>query len=279
MIYNAIANNGKMMTPYLVNKVVAYGSDVKVQVPQVASDLGLDSQAVAQIKSAMFEVVETGTGKALQNPYYTICGKTGTAQVADVRFYKGADGKEHKEKINYSDRMYHGSFVGFFPNENPEYTICVVLRTRKGSSNYYGGQIALPVFKEVANRLYAIKMHPKESLSDLARRTDSMQTNTMRASDYSKLCGVMPLKKTAFMPSEWMAQTIDTTGRTQAVKHGNVLGGLVPNVQGMGLRDALFVLEKAGFKVNAQGRGKVVQQSIAPGKTYGRGEKIMIQLS
>lgn len=279
MIYNAIANNGKMMTPYLVNKVVAYGSDVKVQEPQMAVDLGLDSVAVAQLKSAMFEVVENGTGKALKNPYYTICGKTGTAQVADVRFYKGADGKEYKEKINYSDRMYHGSFVGFFPKENPEYTICVVLRTRKGSSNYYGGQIALPVFKEVANRLYAIKMHPKESLSDLARREDSMQTNTLRATDYSKLCGVMPLKKTSFLPNEWMAQTIDTTGKTKAVKWGGMMPGLVPNVQGMGLRDALFVLEKAGFKVNAQGRGKVVHQSIAPGKQYGRGEKIMIQLS
>jgi cell division protein FtsI (penicillin-binding protein 3) len=279
MIYNAIANQGKMMKPYLVNKVVAYGNDVLVQRPEVASNFELDSQAVAQIKSAMLEVVESGTGKALKNPYYTICGKTGTAQVADVRFYKGADGKEYKEKIHYSDRMYHGSFVGFFPNENPEYTICVVLRTRKGSSNYYGGQIALPVFKEVANRLYAIKMHPKESLADRPKRSDSMQTNTVRGTDYNTLCGIMPLKKTTFMPSDWLAQSLDSAGRTQSVKRGLMLAGMVPNVSGMGLRDALFVLEKAGFKVNAQGKGRVIHQSIAPGKFYGRGEKIVIQLS
>ena len=279
MIYNAIANQGKMMKPYLVNKVVAYGNDVLVQGPEVASNFELDSQAVAQIKSAMLEVVESGTGKALKNPYYTICGKTGTAQVADVRFYKGADGKEYKEKINYSDRMYHGSFVGFFPNENPEYTICVVLRTRKGSSNYYGGQIALPVFKEVANRLYAIKMHPKESLADRPKRSDSMQTNTVRGTDYNTLCGVMPLKKAVVSPTDWLAQSLDSVGRPQSVKRGLPTSGMVPNVSGMGLRDALFVLEKAGFKVNAQGKGRVIHQSIAPGKLYGRGEKIVIQLS
>lgn len=279
MIYNAIANNGKMMKPYLVNSVKAYGNEVLTQQPELFSDLQLDAEAIAQIKQAMNEVVETGTGKALKNPYYTICGKTGTAQVADVRFYKGADGKEYKEKINYSDRMYHGSFVGFFPKENPEYTICVVLRTRKGSSNYYGGQIALPVFKEVANRLYAIKMHPKESLADRKKLTDSMHTRVLPAADYASLIRVLPLKKATVNGAPFVGQVFDTTGTTRAVVRGNTLMGLVPDVNGMGLRDALFLLEKAGFKVYAQGRGKVVRQSLMPGKPYGRGEKIMIELS
>ncbi len=279
MIYNTIANGGKMMKPYLVNSVKAYGNDVLVQQPEMVADWELDPKAIEQIKLAMYEVVESGTGKALKNPYYTICGKTGTAQVADVRFYKGADGKEYKEKIHYSDRMYHGSFVGFFPKDNPEYTICVVLRTRKGSSNYYGGQIALPVFKEVANRLYAIKMHPKESLADRKPLADSMSTRVLPATDYVRMAKVLPLKKTEFKPSYFVEQALDSNGVTQPVARTVATLGLVPNVNGMGLRDALFLLEKAGFKVYAQGRGKVVRQSLAPGKTYGRGEKIMIELS
>jgi cell division protein FtsI (penicillin-binding protein 3) len=101
MIYNAIANNGKLMKPYLVNSVQEYGKDVITYSPSIVNPEVLDSMSIIQLKEVMNEVVESGTGKALKNPYYTICGKTGTAQVAD----KG---------IKYSDRVYHGSFVGFF---------------------------------------------------------------------------------------------------------------------------------------------------------------------
>ncbi|HNF72166.1 MAG TPA: penicillin-binding protein 2, partial [Chitinophagaceae bacterium] len=106
MMYNAIANKGKMMKPYLVNSIREYGKDVVKFSPVVVQDSILKPSALEEITSAMQEVVESGTGKELRNPYYTICGKTGTAQVAD----KG---------IRYSDRVYHGSFVGFFPKEDP----------------------------------------------------------------------------------------------------------------------------------------------------------------
>ncbi|HMT37041.1 MAG TPA: penicillin-binding transpeptidase domain-containing protein, partial [Chitinophagaceae bacterium] len=165
MVYNSIANNGKLMKPYLVNSVKEYGNNVMSFEPVILKDSLLDANAIEKIKETMNEVIESGTGKSLKNPYYTICGKTGTAQVADVIEKIGPNGEIIKEKIRYTDRMYHGSFVGFFPKEDPQYTICVVLRTKKGSNNYYGGQIALPVFKEVANRLYAMNMHKVNSVA------------------------------------------------------------------------------------------------------------------
>jgi cell division protein FtsI (penicillin-binding protein 3) len=214
----------------------------------------------------MNEVVESGTGKALKNPYYTICGKTGTAQVAD----KG---------IRYHDRVYHGSFVGFFPKEDPQYTICVVVRTRKGSSNYYGGQIALPVFQEVANRLYAIKLHDKHSLASQEKIKSPLKVNSIRTADFNLLSQKLnDIKKLPNMPG-WISDIhTDSAGNlryTQLPAYKNQ----VPDVNGMGLKDALYELEKAGLKVIPQGKGRVITQSLAPGTHYARGQKITIQLS
>lgn len=266
MVYNAIANNGKLMKPYLVNSVQEYGKDVINFSPEVLNEEVLDSATIHSLKETMNEVIETGTGKALKNNYYKICGKTGTAQVAD----KG---------IKYTDRVYHGSFVGFFPKEDPQYTICVVLRTKKGSSNYYGGQIALPVFKEVANRLYAINMHHANTLAKKDSVINNMTMKTMKASNYKAIAAKLNLKPVA-NTQEGFVQNIhpDSTGKLNA-SLVTIQQGLVPDVSGMGLRDALFLLEKYGLKVIAIGKGKVVSQSIEPGTNLIRGQKITIQLS
>ncbi|MBL7766031.1 MAG: transpeptidase family protein [Chitinophagaceae bacterium] len=266
MVYNAIANQGKLMKPYLVNSIQEYGKDVITYSPKVINPNLLDTSSIRILKDVMNEVVESGTGKALKNPYYTICGKTGTAQVAD----KG---------IRYTDRVYHGSFVGFFPKEDPQYTICVVLRTRKGSNNYYGGQIALPVFKEVANRLYAIKMKQGDSRLVKDSVIHELPVKTIKASDLNTLA--LYLKKLTKVPASaaWVQQVVgDSTGRMQFVPL-SIQKKQVPNVTGMGLRDALYVLENAGLKVIPVGKGKVNNQSISPGTPLQKGQYITIHLS
>jgi len=265
MVYNSVANGGKMMKPYLINSVREYGKDVIQYQPTVVNANILDSSSLEDIKSAMFEVIESGTGKALKNPYYTICGKTGTAQVAD----KG---------LKYSDRVYHGSFVGFFPKDDPQYTICVVLRTKKGSSNYYGGQIALPVFKEVANRLYAINMHRAPAVaSDISPKPPVPKS--VKAGEYNLLASRLGLKKESFSAREWLIPMSADSNGTQRFEVLSQTARQVPNVSGMGMRDAIYILEQAGLKVIAVGRGKVTQQSLAPGSNFQKGHKITIQLS
>jgi cell division protein FtsI (penicillin-binding protein 3) len=265
MVYNSIANNGKMMKPYLINSIREYGNDVIKYEPTVVNPAIVDSASLVQLKDIMNEVVESGTGKALKNPYYTICGKTGTAQVAD----KG---------IKYSDRVYHGSFVGFFPKENPQYTICVVVRTKKGSSNYYGGQIALPVFKEVANRLYAINMHNVNSVATQEKINTPLKPKQLKSDEYNLIATMLGMKKVNGS-NVWIQQSApDSSNHTIALKveQGN---NKVPNVNGMGLRDAIYILEKVGLKVVVLGKGKVTTQSKAPGEIFNKGERITIQLS
>jgi cell division protein FtsI (penicillin-binding protein 3) len=254
------------MKPYLVNSVREYGKDILTFQPTVLEDHIVDSSSLEQIKSAMNEVVESGTGKDLKNPFYTVCGKTGTAQVAD----KG---------IRYTDKVYHGSFVGFFPKEDPQYTICVVLRTRQGSSNYYGGLIALPVFKEVANRLYAIKMHEKNNIADQEKIKNVLPAKSIKAEQYNILASKLTLAKKVANAPGWLQNiSTDSLGNlTYAALP--TYANQVPDVSGMGLKDALYELEKAGLKVIPQGKGKVITQSIAPGSTYSKGQKITIQLS
>ncbi|MBK7763505.1 MAG: transpeptidase family protein [Bacteroidetes bacterium] len=266
MVYNMIANQGKMMKPYLVNSIREYGKDIINFKPVVMQDQLLNAKSLVQIKEAMNEVVETGTGKELKNPFYKICGKTGTAQVAD----KG---------IRYSDRVYHGSFVGFFPKEDPQYTICVVLRTRKGSSNYYGGLIALPVFKEVANRLYATKMKSADGLAKSKKVDVPLSVKSIQSAQYNVLASKLVMAKKLPNSPSWLQNIhIDSSGNLtyHAMQNSQ---SMVPDVNGMGMRDAIYVLEKAGLKVIPQGKGKVIAQSIAPGAMYYKGQKITLQLS
>lgn len=266
MVYNAIANHGKLMKPYLVNSVQEYGKDVVKYEPKVMNPEVLDSASIELLKETMNEVVETGTGKALKNKYYTICGKTGTAQVAD----KG---------LKYSDRVYHGSFVGFFPKEDPQYTICVVVRTKKGSNNYYGGQIALPVFKEVANRLYAINMHNVNSIAQQQKVNEALVLKSIKGSEYDVLAQKLNILKKVVNTPNWI-QNIQTDSIGNFT-YANVVNykNAVPDVNGMGLKDAIYLLEKIGMKVIPVGKGKVITQSILPGSNFNKGQKITIQLS
>src|SRR5690606_18912728 len=141
MLYNAVANDGKMMKPYLISSIKEYGQSIETFEPEVLMTLG-DSALVTQMQACAREVVVSGTGRHIASPFYHSSGKTGTAQVAD----KG---------IKYSDGVYQGSFVGYFPSEKPKYTITVVIRTKPHSSAYYGGTVAAPVFRMIADKIFA----------------------------------------------------------------------------------------------------------------------------
>jgi cell division protein FtsI (penicillin-binding protein 3) len=263
-VYNTVANNGVMMQPYLVNSIKEYGMEVKKFEPKVVHQNAIKKEVIEDLKTALHEVIETGTAKSLKNPYYEICGKTGTAQVAD-----GA--------IKYSHRVYHGSFIGFLPKENPQYTICVVIRTRKGSSNYYGGIIALPVFKEVANRLYATNIRTKTT--DIVQNANKIfpEVKTIEADKFNFLMQKLNLKKLNVPAGNWLELYNENNNWQYYVKGNNKNG--VPNVKGMGLQDALYVLENAGLRVIVKGKGKVIQQSIEGGNEFQKGQLISILLS
>lgn len=266
MVYNAVANDGKMMRPYLVNSVQEYGKDIVKTKPKVIQEIG-DSATVAQLQACVKEVVLSGTGKSIQSPFYTMAGKTGTAQVAD----KG---------IKYTDGVYQGSFVGYFPADKPKYTIAVVIRTKPHSGAYYGGTIAAPVFRMIADRVFAHGKGwdgPLDSISKVAKKT--IPAKQAMASSYKTMFRSLD-NKVEMEESNIITQLVSDTNKNiflQAAK--DAVKGFVPDVNGMGLKDAIYLLEQEGLSVEVRGRGKVQQQSIEPGRKAIKGETIILQLS
>lgn len=268
MLYNAVANNGKMMKPYLVTAIREYGKDVKVINPQNVATIG-DSSTVSQIQRCMKAVVSDGTAKTIESPYYTMAGKTGTAQVADGR-------------VKYADGVYQGSFVGFFPADAPKYTICVVIRTKAHSKAYYGGAIAAPVFRMVADKIFSANMGAWSApLDTLAKNGGgTIQAKMATARNYRVLLNA--INKPSVTPAEFMnvmmRLTIDSTKNVQLANAG-LHSNVVPDVTGMGLKDAVYMLENFGLIVRIEGKGKVKGQSLSPGTRIKTGTEIILQLS
>ncbi len=268
MLYNAVANKGKMVKPYLVNSIREYGKDVKVFQPEVVATIA-DSTVLAQVNKCVSAVVTEGTAKGIQSPYYTMAGKTGTAQVSD-----GA--------IKYSSGVYQGSFVGFIPATEPRYTICVVIRTKPHSAAYYGGAIAAPVFRMVADKIFSANMGAWDGPLDSLARTANNLLPAKLATAHSYQILLSALRKHSVTPVDamnMMMQLRTDSTRHLAVEPAKMFRNLVPDVTGMGLKDAVYILENSGMQVTVQGKGKVASQSIEAGTRVVKGQNIILQLS
>jgi len=213
-------------------------------------------------------VVTEGTASNIKSPYYNISGKTGTAQVSDG-------------KIQYADGVYQGSFVGFFPSERPKYTIAVVIRTKAHSSAYYGNAIAAPVFKMIADGVFAYDIGvwngPLDSLSKVGDKKMPAQSATGK--NYATLMNTLNRKSDVPMWDNNMMQLVVDTNKNTLVKAANVYMGVMPDVKGMGLKDAIYLLENQGLGVKILGKGKVLLQSVPPGSKITKGQNITLQLS
>ncbi|MBD0368867.1 MAG: penicillin-binding protein 2, partial [Flavisolibacter sp.] len=150
-LYNAIANGGKMMKPYLVNSIKSNGVVIKEFEPTVLSENLCKPQVTKAARQCMEAVVTEGTAKKVfEDSPFPVAGKTGTAHVAggNIKYYHG---------------VYQASFVGYFPADEPEYTCIVLIRTKAHAPLHYGGQLAAPVFKEIAKKLYAMYVQKKKN--------------------------------------------------------------------------------------------------------------------
>ena len=265
-LYNAIGNDGVMVRPYLVNSIRDKGVVVKEMQPTVLENSICKPTTLEAAKAALELVVTDGSGKnVFKDLPFQVAGKTGTAQVAD----KG---------IGYSHRVYQASFAGYFPADNPQYSCIVVVRTRAGSGLYYGGQLAAPVFKEIATRIYSMYVDRKTpKLYEGA--VDS--THYFYAGSSNAIKNVLSYLNMPFVDSiqqhNWASMYANNYKRI--LKTNVVKDDLVPNVKGMGLRDAIRLLEDMGLQVKARGSGKVTVQSIQPGMPFKKGQAIVLNLA
>jgi len=260
-LYNAVANNGRMVAPLFVKEIRHWGNTVEKFEARVISKRIASKESIAKAQKMLEGVMLEGTGKQLRSPYYSAAGKTGTAQMND-----GARG--------YAGGRYQSSFAGYFPAENPKYSMIVVIRNpRKG---YYGSTVAGPVFRELADLVYANDFSLHGTLAD--RRVNPAGSTTPLTLGGSKEASMAVYRALGWSPEDWsaIAQTKDVAAFTETAA---IAEGIVPNVLGMGLSDAIFAMESAGFKTRVTGKGKVTQQSLAAGTKVPTGSPVALALN
>jgi cell division protein FtsI (penicillin-binding protein 3) len=269
MLYNAVGNNGKMMKPYLVNSVSKDGIALTTNTPHVAEPAICSEHTLKQLQECLYAVCNEngGTGYLLfKGSPYQVAGKTGTALVANG-------------KRGYSDHIYQSSFAGYFPANNPKYSMIVVIKNKAFAKKYYGAAVAGPVFKEVADKLYAT-MTDEERLSQPAV-TDADSSYYWYAGQGQDVKKVLQDLKISYSDSSTSSEykVVSVKNAQPLVKAQIVPPNTMPDVKGMGLKDVLYLLENRNMKVLAKGKGKVVAQSINAGVAVNKGQTVVVELN
>ncbi|MGC9373967.1 MAG: penicillin-binding transpeptidase domain-containing protein [Bacteroidales bacterium] len=266
--YNAIANNGKMVKPKFVKALKYHGDVIHRFETEVINPSVCSKATLRKVKKMLEGVVENGTANNIKNKNYKIAGKTGTAQIANIE-----SGYSDKSKLSYQ-----ASFVGYFPADNPKYS-CIVVVNSPSKNIYYGNLVAGPVFKEIANKVYAnsFDMHDKK-LADISKEVKVPYTkhSYKKELDYVlRELGIHVYDEE--VDSDWVL----TTKKDSCVKLSNrfIDGQFMPNVVGMGIKDAVFILENLGLEVEILGRGTVLKQSVKPGSKIIEGQTVALEMS
>lgn len=226
-MYNAVANNGVMVKPIFVSEVKEWNKTIKKFNTEVINPKICSQETLGKVQAVLENVVKKGTGSKLYSKDFSMSGKTGTAQV------------------NYGkpDMYYASSFVGYFPAVQPKYSCIVVIHKPDKTIGYYGGDVAGPVFKRIAQKIF----------------TDSPATNHVKNID----------AKVVSQENKYNSYY------KEVVKEGQI----VPNVKGMEAMDAIALLENLGLKVKVVGIGRVKKQSITSGQKFNKNQTIIIELS
>ncbi|WP_293892985.1 penicillin-binding protein [Flavobacterium sp.] len=230
-LYNAIANNGEMVKPQFVSEIKEWNKIIKKYDKQVINPKICSDETISKLKAVLQNVVKKGTGAKLYSKDFSMAGKTGTAQAN-----YGHNGG--------SEKHYISSFVGFFPAEKPKYScIVVVHKPNTSGNNYYGADVAGPVFKRIAQKIF----------------TDSPSTNEIKNLN----------KKITKQEVAYDDYKIKSNSEIK----------VIPNLKGMSGMDAVALLENLKLKVKVIGIGKVKKQSIPAGESLDKNKTIILELS
>jgi cell division protein FtsI (penicillin-binding protein 3) len=265
-LYNAIANNGRMMKPYLVSSIQSNGVVTKQFQPTVLEEKICKPEVISAARLAMEGTVIDGTAtRVFKGMPFAVAGKTGTAHVSD-----GA--------IKYAHGVYQATFAGYFPADNPQYTCIVVIRTKPRAASHYGGTLAAPVFREIATKLYAMYVEKKDPSLYAATKDSANYFYAGYSNDIKSVFKAMKMSyRDSVAQGTWA--NVYAANYQPVLKAATIRQQVMPNVRGMGLKDAIYLLENMGLKVAVRGRGKVTMQSVAPGTALAKGITVVLELS
>jgi cell division protein FtsI (penicillin-binding protein 3) len=262
--YNAVANNGKMMRPLFVKEIRRGSEIIKQFEPVVLRPKICSDQTLRTMQECLKGVMIRGTGKNLVSSQFTIAGKTGTAVVLG-----------DKNKYDKKNKVYQASFVGYFPAEDPIYSCIVVVSAPH--KDIYGAQVSGTVFAAIANKVYAstLKYHkaineskpklPEAPLVKNGNRSDLIRT--------MRWIGIGYQAKSDF---DWI--TASRNKDQIILRRRKISKQTIPDLKGMTAKDAIYLIESQGMSAKIKGYGKVVRQSISPGKPAYAGGVITITL-
>ncbi|GAB5417713.1 MAG: penicillin-binding protein [Crocinitomicaceae bacterium] len=262
--YNAVANDGTFMRPQFVKEIHRGGDKVKTFKPDVMIDKVCSDMTLKAVQKCLKGVMLRGTGRKINSANFSIAGKTGTARILNDQ-NTSADAKK-----------YQASFVGYFPAEDPIYSCIVVVSAP--SKDIYGAVVSGTVFNAIANKVYAsaLKYHKPVNVG-----RKKLEVMPISADGYSRdlvnVYGLLGIPYSQSEESNWVfTRAKDTKVELEKRYAGK---NTVPNVKGMTARDAVYLIERAGMKVEISGSGKVRTQSLQAGSPAVRGKRMEITLN
>jgi cell division protein FtsI (penicillin-binding protein 3) len=258
-----------MVKPMFVKQINEHGSVVRSFDTQVINPAICSKPTINKAQELLEGVVQNGTARNLRNANFKIAGKTGTAQIAN-------------EKYGYmkeSGISYQASFVGYFPAGDPKYS-CIVVVNSPSRDVYYGNVVAGPVFREIAEKVYATSFEMHEGFN-LAENKGFGKVPYTKHSHRNELQTAAKELNVKLDESQINSQWVVTRKKDSLIDLGNryIEQNRMPNVIGMGLKDALYILENLGLNVQVKGRGSIRQQSIPPGEAIEKGDKAVLRMT
>ena len=263
-LYAAVANNGKLMKPYLIKEIRDNDKVVERFEPVVLEKQIAKPSTITAVRKMLESVVDSGTASNIRNKNYKIAGKTGTNLLAE-------------DNQGFKVKKYQASFVGYFPANNPTYACIIVVNKPDITKGYYGREVAAPVFKDIADRLYSTDkdIHPPLSSNSNGLGIHTMiglKNEIVRIAKHFNWDMIQPNTN-----SEWT--TVISDKNRLVIKPSYFSSkATMPSVVNMNLRDALYLLESMGLKVTVEGKGKVINQSLKVGEKVWKGTQVKIYL-
>lgn len=262
--YNAVANNGRMMKPQFVQHICQNGTPIKTFEPIVINESIASQHTIDSARALMEGVVKNGTARKLKNSPFQIAGKTGTSQISQ--------GKGGYNKSNYT-----ASFIGYFPAKNPKFS-CLIIVSNPSAGKIYGGAVSAPAFQEIANKVYAtrLEMHDIEEFN--YKNVVPVIDQTTYFDDALEICETFKVPYTDFSEGDdWVKVTDDESNKV--LNRVAIEDEIIPDVKGMGCKDAVYLLENMGARTIVSGKGHVAWQSVEPGSKLIKNQIVELKLS
>ena len=265
--YNAIANQGKMVKPIFTSAISRDGKIIEKHTTQVINPTICSKSTIEAVIPLLIGVVEEGTAKNIRTNNYLIAGKTGTTV---INFNNRDDGEE---------KEYQASFAGFFPADNTRYS-CIVVINNPRENGHYGGSVAAPIFKELADKVYASDMSIHKALQQSDVVVSLPKVKQGHVEDANNVLANFNINRIVTHEPWMVASTTKTEVSLEARKiERDLRNGNMPDLRGMGIQDAIYLLESYGLVVEITGSGSVQSQSISKGYKFIKGSLIKLELA